>query len=168
MIRFATAADADLLAELGARTFLETYADYNRPDDMAAYLSAHFTPGRLAEELADEDAMCLIAEVDGAAVGYATLRASDVPVCVGGEKPVELARLYVAKEWLSRGVGAALMRACISQAQQKGFQSIWLGVWQRNERAYAFYRKWGFQVVGEHVFQLGSDPQNDWIVERAL
>jgi ribosomal protein S18 acetylase RimI-like enzyme len=74
----------------------------------------------------------------------------------------------VAKEWLSRGVGAALMRACISQAQQKGFQSIWLGVWQRNERAYAFYRKWGFQVVGEHVFQLGSDPQNDWIVERAL
>jgi ribosomal protein S18 acetylase RimI-like enzyme len=45
---------------------------------------------------------------------------------------------------------------------------MWLGVGEDNQRAQRFYRKWGFQVVGEHIFQVGSDPQTDLIMERAL
>ena len=79
-----------------------------------------------------------------------------------------MVRLYVAQEWLGRGVGEALMRACLDEAQRKGCKTIWLGVWERNIRAQAFYRKWNFQAVGEHVFQLGSDPQRDILMERSL
>jgi ribosomal protein S18 acetylase RimI-like enzyme len=82
--------------------------------------------------------------------------------------PVELVRLYVLREWLGRGVGEALMRACVDEARRAGHATIWLGVWERNGRAQAFYRKWNFRAVGEHVFQLGYDPQKDILMQRAV
>ena len=87
---------------------------------------------------------------------------------VGGAKPIELVRLYASREWIGRGVGAALMRACLEEARGAGYETIWLGVWERNARAQTFYEKWGFRAVGEHVFQLGSDPQRDILMERLL
>jgi diamine N-acetyltransferase len=168
LIRRATVADAAVLAELGARTFNDTFAADNKPADMAAYLAVAFSPEQQAAELADARATFLLAEMDGSAAGYAALRAGDAPSCVTGAQAVELARLYVAQEWLGSGVGAALMRACIDEAQAAGYRTMWLGVWEHNERAQAFYRKWAFKVVGTHVFQLGSDPQTDLLMERAL
>ena len=44
---------------------------------------------------------------------------------------------------------------------------MWLGVWERNARAIAFYAKWGFIDIGDHVFMLGSDRQTDRIMWRA-
>lgn len=167
-IRRANREDAGLLAELGARTFAETFAIDNSPEDMAAYLAASFNLTQQLAELADPAATFLIAEVGGVAAGYAKLRAGDPLEGVEGANPVELVRLYVLREWLGRGVGQALMRACIDLARQAGHRTIWLGVWERNGRAQAFYRKWNFRVVGEHVFQLGSDSQRDILLERAV
>ncbi|MFL6253999.1 MAG: GNAT family N-acetyltransferase [Pyrinomonadaceae bacterium] len=167
-IRRADAVDAGLLTELGARTFSETFAADNNPEDVAAYLASSFNLAQQAAELADPAATFFIAEVGGVAAGYAKLHAGEPAEGVGGAKPVELVRLYVSREWLGRGVGEALMRACVDEAQRAGHETIWLGVWERNGRAQAFYRKWNFRAVGEHVFQLGSDPQTDILMERAL
>lgn len=168
LIRPATSTDAALLAELGARTFYDTFAPDNNPEDVDAYIAAAFGPAQQAAELADPRSSFLIAEIEAIAVGYAQLKSGDTPPCVKGLHPVELVRLYAAKEWIGRRVGEALMRACITEAEQKGYRTMWLGVWERNERAQKFYHKWGFQVAGEHIFQLGTDPQTDWIMERAL
>ncbi len=157
-----------MLAGLGARTFSETFAADNTPEDMAAYLAESFSLARQTAELADPASTFLIAEVGGLAAGYAQLHAGEPAEGVGGAKPVELVRLYVSREWLGRGVGEAWMRACLDEARQAGHETIWLGVWERNGRALAFYRKWGFRAVGEHVFQLGSDPQRDILMERAV
>jgi ribosomal protein S18 acetylase RimI-like enzyme len=167
-IRRATDADAALLAELGARTFFDTFADSTKPEDMAAYLSAAFGEGVQAAELADAASTFFVAETDGAASGYAKLHAGEAEACVAGREPVELARLYVLREWLGRGVGEALMQSCVEEARRSGYLTMWLGVWEHNARAQAFYRRWGFRVVGEHVFRVGSDPQTDLIMERAL
>ena len=167
-IRRANPGDAGLLAELGARTFSETFAADNPPEDMTAYLAASFNLARQTDELADPASTFLIAEVGGLAAGYAKLHASEPAEGVEGAMPVELVRLYVSREWLGRGVGKALMRACLEEARQAGRGTIWLGVWERNGRAQAFYRKWDFRAVGEHVFQLGSDPQRDILMERAV
>jgi ribosomal protein S18 acetylase RimI-like enzyme len=167
-IRLAVSADANLLAELGARTFSETFASDNKPEDMAAYVAASFNPAQLEAELADSRSIFLIAEIDGAAVGYARLHAGDVSQSVEGEGPIELVRLYVSAEWLGRGVGEALMRACISEARREGYRTLWLGVWEHNGRARAFYRKWDFHEVGKHVFQLGADLQTDVLMERSV
>lgn len=168
LIRRADASDAELLAELGAQTFTETFAADNRPEDMAAYLASAFTSARLAEELADPRAIFLIAEIEGRAGAYAKLQAGDAPACVTQDAPVELVRLYAARAWLGRGVGQELMRACIEEARRGAHRTVWLGVWERNWRAQAFYRKWGFREVGSHVFMLGKDVQTDLLMERAL
>jgi GNAT superfamily N-acetyltransferase len=167
-IRRANGEDAGLLAELGARTFAETFATDNSPEDMAAYIAASFNLTQQMAELADPASTFLIAEVGGVAAGYAKLHADEPLEGVEGPNPVELVRLYASREWLGRGVGAALMRACVDEARQAGHRTIWLGVWERNGRAQAFYRKWNFRAVGEHVFQLGSDPQTDILMERAV
>ncbi|HKU74667.1 MAG TPA: GNAT family N-acetyltransferase [Pyrinomonadaceae bacterium] len=167
-IRRANADDAKLLAELGARTFEETFAADNTSEDMDTYLAAHFSVDQQTAELAHSASTFLIAEVDGVAAGYAKLQAGDPPKEIGGAKPIELVRLYVSQEWLGRGAGAALMRACLDEAQSAGHETIWLGVWERNARAQAFYKKWDFRAVGEHMFQLGLDAQRDILMERAL
>jgi len=167
-IRRAKAEDASLLATLGARTFAETFAADNTPEDMSHYLAASFSVAQQTAELADPASTFLIAEVDGVAAGYAKLHAGAAAEGVEGVNSVELVRLYVLREWLGRGVGEALMRACVDEASQSGHGSIWLGVWERNARAQAFYRKWNFHVIGEHIFQLGSDPQRDILMERPV
>ena len=168
VIRRATSEDREILARLGAQTFADTYAADNTPEDMSAYLAENFNPERLASELADPASIFLIAEIDGKAAGYARLLSGESPSCVGASNPIELSRLYVAREWLGRGAGEALMRACISEAKQAGHETLWLGVWERNERARRFYSRWEFRKVGEKIFKLGSDPQTDWLMARDL
>jgi GNAT superfamily N-acetyltransferase len=167
-IRRGTVDDAELLAELGARTFSETFAVDNTPEDMAAYLASAFSPTQQAAELADPRATFQVAEIDRVAVGYAMLRSGPAPDGVTGARPVELVRLYVSRTSLGSGVGAALMQACIDEAKQKGHQTLWLGVWERNAHAQAFYRKWDFQEVGRHQFRLGNDSQTDLLMQLAI
>jgi diamine N-acetyltransferase len=167
-IRCARIEDAERLAELGAQTFAETFSETNSPEDMAAYLAGSFNPEQLTAELTDPLSLFFIAEVDGNAAGYAKIHAGEALEGVEGQKPIELVRLYVSRKWLGRGVGQALMKRCMNEARERGFQTIWLGVWEHNSRALAFYRKWDFHEVGEHIFQLGSDPQRDILMQRAI
>lgn len=167
-VRRATLDDANLLAELGARTFRETFAADNTAEDMATYLASHFTSAQQMAELNDPASTFLIAEVGGVAAGYAKLYADEPAEGIEGAKPIELVRLYASQEWLGRGVGGALMHACLDEARSAGYETIWLGVWERNARAQAFYRKWDFRAVGEHMFQLGSDSQRDILMERMI
>lgn len=167
-IRRGTLDDAALLSELGARTFSETFAADNTPEDLAAYMATSFNVTQQTAELEDPFSTLLIAEIDGHAAGYARLLAGKPAEGVEGANPVELVRLYVSRDWLGRGLGEQLMRACIDEARRAGHETIWLGVWERNARAQAFYRKWNFREVGEHIFPLGSDLQRDIVMERSL
>ncbi|HEY6247510.1 MAG TPA: GNAT family N-acetyltransferase [Pyrinomonadaceae bacterium] len=167
-VRLASADDANLLTELGARTFEETFAADNTPEDMAAYLGASFNVAQQTAELADPDSTFLIAEVGGVGAGYAKLKKGQPAEGIEGTKPIELVRLYVDRKWFGRGVGEALMRSCLEEAGRAGFKTLWLGVWERNLRAQAFYRKWEFRAVGKHVFQLGEDAQTDILMEREI
>jgi diamine N-acetyltransferase len=167
-IRCANANDASLLSEFGARTFSESFAADNTPEDITAYLASSFNVAQQTAELADSASTFFIAEVAGVAVGYAKLHVGEPAEGIQGAKQVELVRFYVFRELHGRGVGDALMSACVDAAQKAGHKTIWLGVWERNARAQAFYRRWNFRVVGEHVFQLGADAQTDILMERAL
>ena len=169
-IRTATPADTEPLAALAERTFRDTFADDNAAADMEAYVRASFTLDRVRAELADEANTFLLAFVDGAEqpTGYVKLRTGTTDPSVTGPDPVELERLYVGQNAIGHGVGAALMRASLEVARSAGYQTLWLGVWERNARAISFYERWGFEAVGDHVFQLGSDDQRDLVMERPV
>lgn len=157
-----------MLAELAARTFTEAFGADNTEADLAAYLSSNFSGSRMARELADPASRFLLVEVGGQLGGYAKLHWGEAPSSVRGPRPVELSRIYVTADHLGHGVGPALMQRCIAEGRESGAATMWLGVWERNARAHAFYRKWGFQRVGEQAFMLGSDPQTDWVMECDL
>lgn len=167
-IRVAGPEDAGRLAEIGARTFRHTFARDNTPEDMAAYLAVAFGPALQAAELADAGTTFLIAEAVGEIAGYARLVRSPAPECIPAGRPIEIRRIYAAEAWLGRGVGAALMRACLREAERQQCNVIWLDVWECNERAIAFYRRWGFAEVGTQIFVLGSDLQHDLLMARRV
>jgi ribosomal protein S18 acetylase RimI-like enzyme len=81
---------------------------------------------------------------------------------------MEIERIYAIKEYVGKGPGAELMKACINEAGKRGCERIWLGVWEKNPRAIAFYKKWGFKEISTHTFLLGNDPQRDFIMELRL
>ena len=167
-VRRASIEDAALLAELGARTFIEAYAADNTPDDMATYVASSFTPERLAEQLVDPAYGYLVAEMSGRPVGYALLRTGDVPACVDGPMPVELARFYVESAWQGLGVAQVLMAAGLVEVERMGGRTLWLGVWERNARAIRFYEKQGLISVGTQTFRLGHDIQVDHVMARPI
>ena len=165
------AADARALAEFGARTFRDTFAAHNRPEDMDDYVSLAYGERQQSEELSDPRVSVIVAESEeGRMIGYVVVRREPegAPACVPGANPAELARLYVAGGWHGRGVGEALMRAAIDSVRAGGSETLWLGVWEHNPRARAFYARWGFREVGEHPFPLGDDIQRDLLLARPL
>ena len=168
MIRTGVATDATALAELAARTFRETFAGDSRPEDMRLHIAHAYGTSQQEKELVDPDIATLLVDVDGQLAGYAQLRAGVPPACVTGEEPLELWRFYIAPPWHGRGIAQALMRRVESEAYGRGARTLWLGVWERNERAKAFYHKNGFMDVGSHVFMVGTDAQTDHILVRPL
>jgi GNAT superfamily N-acetyltransferase len=172
MIRQALPADAESLAKLGESTFRETFAADNSPENMDAYVAASFSASLQAAELTDPDSLILLFELVtpevSVPIGYAKLKSGEPPSGVAGENPIELVRLYVMQGWIGHRVGARLMETCLAEAKRAGHRTIWLGVWEHNQRARSFYRKWNFREVGTHIFQLGTDAQTDILMERSL
>lgn len=167
-VRSGTAADAAALAALAGRTFAETFAAANDPADMALYLSRTYGRAQQERELSDPEMVTLLAESGGELIGFAQLRPGAPPPCVEGPRPIELQRFYVDSPWQGRGVAQTLMRATVAEAVTRGASTLWLGVWERNERAQGFYRKCGFVDVGSQPFVLGTDRQTDRIMSRPL
>jgi len=168
MIRYGTTEDAKMLSELGARTFYDTFAEANTPENMNAYLKRSFSLEIQFKELSQPDIIFLIAEFEKIPIGYAQLILNSKDEAIKGTRPLEIRRIYVSQEYLGKGVGKELMQATISEARQRGCDCIWLGVWEKNQTAIDFYRKWGFREVGTHLFSVGDDPQNDFMMELEL
>ena len=76
--------------------------------------------------------------------------------------------MYVVDEWHGKGIALRLMDACLSEMKRRESDIAWLGVWERNPRAIAFYGKFGFGEVGAHEFLLGADVQRDVVMSRAV
>jgi diamine N-acetyltransferase len=162
-IRPASSADAHRLSAFARRVFHETFAEQNTPADMNVYLSSAFNDARQLAEIQDADTITLLAEDGATLVGYAQLHVVEPPACVSDRRAVELVRFYVDRGLHGGGLAHTLMGSVIEAASPR---SIWLGVWEQNARAIAFYVKWGFVDVGSHIFELGSDRQTDRIMWR--
>lgn len=167
-IKNASVDDAVLISELGRRTFDETFTPTNDPESMREYMDAAFRVEVQTAELADPANHFYVARIGAEATGYAMVRQGSREAGIVAQRPIELVRLYALQEWLGRGIGPALMEHCVAEAVRLGHDVIWLGVWEFNPRAQAFYRKYGFREVGTHVFQLGDEAQTDLLMQRDL
>jgi diamine N-acetyltransferase len=167
-LRRGSEGDAAILAEFAARTFGETFAAANRPEDMAAYLPQAYGVALQRRELLDPAIDTLLVEIDGTLAAYAQLRWHDAPACVSGASPAEVWRFYVDARWHGRGIARRLMEAVHETASARGARTLWLGVWERNPRAISFYAGCGFRDVGAQDFYVGADRQTDRIMTVAV
>ncbi|HJT98951.1 MAG TPA: GNAT family N-acetyltransferase [Rhodanobacteraceae bacterium] len=168
-IRRGGAADAAALAVFASRTFVDTFGPHNTPEDLRSHLASAFGVEQQTRELVDPDTVTLLAEAGGALLAYAQLRRKALPACVTQERPVELHRFYVDRRAHGRGVAQRLMATVRETAASHfGAKHLWLGVWEHNPRAIAFYAKCGFADVGSHDFFVGADRQRDRILVLSL
>ncbi len=167
-LRTARHSDAAALAALAAATFREAFAAGCAAEDMDAHCASSFTEAIQLGEIADPDRLTLVAETDGILIGYTQARWMRSIACVAADRPAELHRIYVSSGWHGRGVTPGLMRLVLAAASRNGCDRIWLSVWERNPRAIAFYRRFGFEQAGEQRFMVGSDAQRDLIMAASL
>jgi ribosomal protein S18 acetylase RimI-like enzyme len=164
-IRIATKKDAPLIADLSRETFYNAFARYNTKADMDKFMNEVFTREKLMAEVDLTDNIFLLAYADNIASGYVRMCDKHIPeTSMGTGNVIEIARIYTATSEIGRGIGAALMNKCISIAKQKERSHIWLGVWEKNDKAIRFYERFGFKKFGEHSFILGNDLQTDWLM----
>jgi ribosomal protein S18 acetylase RimI-like enzyme len=165
-IREAGADDASALALIGAATFLETFAGILDGDAIVGHCAAQHNEAAYRAHLA-AGARAWIAEAQpggGAPIGFALVGKPDLAAALDGD--IELKRIYSLSRFHGSGLGAALMQRALEAAQ--GHRRLLLGVYARNERALAFYRKQGFADLGTRQFNVGGKLYDDLVLARPL
>jgi len=169
VIRRGAVSDAAGLAAFAARTFAEAFGDYTGADDLQAHLAATYRPDLQTRELADPAVITLLALQDSRIVAYAQVRRNETPPsCVTLPAAVELQRFYADRSVRGTSLTTRLMECALDAARKLGGQHAWLGVWERNTRAMAFYRKAGFDEIGITHYVVGSDRQTDRVFLASL
>lgn len=167
-IRKVTLADAELLQQISRQTFYETFAEKNTKENMSRYLEHDLSLQKLRAELEVENAAFYFAENNNRIVGYLKVNFGDAQTELQDKNALEIERIYVITEYHGKQVGQLLYNVAIDLARQQQAEYIWLGVWEKNERAIHFYRKNGFVEFGTHVFKLGDDKQTDILMKCML
>jgi ribosomal protein S18 acetylase RimI-like enzyme len=167
-IRRASEDDALDLSVLAENTFRTAFADLNTVENMQLHCAASYGYALQLAEIRQSNRETWVAEVDAGLAAYVQLRFGATSPMISGERPVEIQRFYVDASRHGRGLAHQLMTHVIARAEAAGSSVLWLGVWERNPRALGFYRKWGFEVVSDHIFTVGKDPQRDLIMRRDM
>jgi ribosomal protein S18 acetylase RimI-like enzyme len=156
------------LQMIARSTFYETFAAMNTPENMRQYLEKDLSIEKLTAELNNPESQTFFAQRDDEIIGYLKLNvgaAQTEKVAPGG---LEIQRIYVKKEYQGVSVGADLLNFAIDLSVGQGRNYVWLGVWEKNQRAIRFYEKNGFMPFGSHVFHLGEDAQTDILMRKLL
>ncbi len=166
VLRDADPGDAATLAELGARSFKETFGHLYTADNLAAFLNNH-REEQWRSELVDPAYSVCIGEVDGQAVAFAKLTPPGLPFEPQGH-PIELKQFYVLKDWHGSGAAQQLMAWVMDESRRRGAEDLYLSVFTDNQRAQRFYARYGFEEVGRWAFMVGTHADEDIIMRRSL
>ena len=169
-IRRCGPSDAETLASLGAKLFSDSYGPTHPEPELSRYLARAFSVASVRDAMSADDVSMLLAEDSaGHPIAYAYLRPSpEPPNGVIGSRPFEIVRFYVDTARQGKGVGAALMEACFSDAKERGADVVWLQVWTQAPWAIGFYPRMGFSVVGSTLFYFGERIDDDHVMSRSL
>jgi ribosomal protein S18 acetylase RimI-like enzyme len=167
-VQLAGIADAGLIADMSRKTFYETFAKDNTKENMDKFMNETFTREALMKEVGEDGNYFLLAYDNETPVGYVRMRDGESRKEFQGKTSIEIARIYAVASSIGKGVGSSLMQKCLELSKELNRKIVWLGVWQTNQRAIDFYKKWGFEIFADHVFPLGDDPQLDWLMKKEI
>ncbi|PFH88974.1 GNAT family N-acetyltransferase [Bacillus sp. AFS088145] len=160
--------DSHKLQQIGYETFNETFKDQNTLENMNAYLERAFNLNQIEEELLNQSSHFFFIYFNQTVAGYLKVNTADAQSEVMGDESLEIERIYIKKEFQKHGLGKVLLNKAIEIAEELNKKKIWLGVWEKNENAIAFYKKMGFVHNGSHSFYMGDEEQIDLIMTKTL
>ncbi len=167
-LRPATIHDAAPLSTLARTVFAETYRAMIPRNTLQEYLEEQHSVEALRLDLTHISSHYVVACHNERLIGFSKLASTALPSSLRSTRAIEMVKLYVANAYHGFGVGARLINRSISMATELGYDGIWLCVWQQNERAIAFYRKWGFEKVGTMEIFVGDVVFDDLVLERGV
>lgn len=168
MIHKAGINDFELIQNIGIQTFSETFAEDNSEEAMKKYLEESFTIEKVKSELSNPDSIFYVAWEEDNPVGYLKVNSGNAQTELQDDASLEIERIYVKKSHDGKKVGQLLYNQALETAQSLHKSSLWLGVWEQNERALNFYRKNGFVEFDKHIFRLGDEEQTDLMMKKIL
>lgn len=166
--RFGIIDDASIIALLAEETFRESWTEEGNECDVDTYVNENFTQEKVKEEITKVKARYLLALDDRYPVAYVKLESHLQPDGFELEKPISVSRVYVRKLFQGKGIGFYLLNLCVKLAQEEGFKTMWLGVWNENYRALRLYEQFGFERFGMYQFIMGTAVSDDYLMMRKL
>lgn len=165
MIKRCTENDVSTLQEISIQTFSETFEHDNEEEHLLSYLEKAYNIEKLREELSKTNSFFYFIKHQDKIAGYLKVNVKDKQTEAMGNDALEIERIYIRKEFQKLGLGKKLLNHAFAVAHDQQVRKIWLGVWEENKNALAFYKKNGFIKSGQHSFFMGEDEQIDWIME---
>jgi diamine N-acetyltransferase len=167
-IKKCTLEDSHKLQEISYETFNETFKLQNSPENMNAYLERAFNLKQLEKELSHISSQFFFIYFNNEVAGYLKVNTDDDQSEEMGDESLEIERIYIKNEFQKHGLGKYLLNKAMEIAMECNKKKIWLGVWEKNENAIAFYKKMGFVQIGAHSFYMGDEEQIDFIMTKTL
>lgn len=167
-IRAISISDLAQLQKIGKTTFAETFTEHNTKEDLDKYLEESFSNETLTAELTNPHSSFYFAEIEHNVVGYLKINFSASQTELKDNEALEIERIYVLQAFHGKKLGQALYEKAIQIAKEKKVQYLWLGVWEKNNKAIQFYKKNGFVQFDTHIFKLGNDEQTDIMMKLKL
>lgn len=163
-----TLEDLRILQEISYETFNDTFEHQNTPENMSAYLERAFNLKQLEKELSTISSDFFFAYVNNEVAGYLKINTNDAQSEKMGSESLEIERIYIKNKFQKLGIGKYLLNKALEIALERDKKKIWLGVWEKNENAIAFYKKMGFVQTGSHSFFMGDEEQIDFIMTKTM
>jgi ribosomal protein S18 acetylase RimI-like enzyme len=167
-IRKASLSDLESVQKIASQTFVETFAAVNSPENIINYLEQSFNTPQLTKELMNVESSFYLATSDQKAIGYLKINFGKAQTEIMDEHALEIQRIYVLQEFHGKRVGQLFIDEVLNIVKINPVTFIWLGVWEENHRAIAFYSKNDFSVFDKHDFTLGGDIQTDLLMKLEI
>ncbi len=170
--------DLPALIDVARETFIAAFEEQNNPEDFAEYINSAFTLNTFKKEFDTEGSVFYLAKNKKELIGYFKLNHNKIPLdginliaefnAIKSNKMTELERIYLSENTHGKGFAPLMMNKIETLTKREKIGIIWLGVWEFNVKAIKFYQKMGFTKFGEHIFDIGNDPQTDWLMWKKI
>jgi ribosomal protein S18 acetylase RimI-like enzyme len=167
-IKKCTREDVQLLQNISIETFNDTFKDQNSAESMKAYLERAFHSKQLEKELSNISSQFYFIYYNEELAGYLKVNMNDAQSEKIGDESLEIERIYIRYKFQGKGLGKYLLNKSVEIAIGQNKKLIWLGVWEKNENAMAFYKRMGFVQTGAHTFYMGDEEQIDFVMTKTL
>jgi ribosomal protein S18 acetylase RimI-like enzyme len=167
-IRVCLEKDIDTLQRIGCETYKETFGSMNSAETMTKYLAEAFDRNKILTELRNSSSNFYFLYADDDLAGYLKVNDTFAQTDIHDAESLEIERIYIKKKLMGNGLGTMLIDYAERLATEMEKKYLWLGVWEKNLSAIAFYKKMGFLEWRRHSFQMGDELQSDLILKKPL